>query len=31
MEDGTKLLEAEERVAAKDVSELLAAAVFGPH
>lgn len=29
MEDGTKLLEAEERVAAKDVAELLAAAVFG--
>ncbi|PYI55848.1 (Fe-S)-binding protein [Paenibacillus flagellatus] len=30
MEDGSKLLEAEETVAAKDVAELLAAAVFGP-
>lgn len=30
MEDGTKLLEAEDRTAARDVAELLAQAVFGP-
>ncbi|TMV50372.1 (Fe-S)-binding protein [Paenibacillus mesophilus] len=31
MEDGTKMLGSDDRISAKDVAELLAASVFGPH